>query len=322
MTDLVTETSPSARFRRYLKVPGRTRVEPDYYIPYWRLEGQGPGPTLLVLGGVHGNEFEGPLALYELLQELPEKEFVGTVIVVPWTNLPAVEACRRETPLDGKNLARCFPGSPEGTFTERLAYSVGQELIRGADFLLDLHSAGDAYTSPPLVGYYRAPGEAGERAAAAARRFGLPVVWEHPTIAPGRTLSLAAEWGIPALYTEAPGGQRVRAEDVAAYKRGVYCLMDFLGMMAAEPPPAPQVFLRGDGDTDGMPTFRRGGLFRSFVQVLDRVEEGHVLGQVLSLDGDVVETVRAQQAGRVVFLRATPTVQSGDRVALIAPEMD
>jgi len=114
----------------------------------------------------------------------------------------------------------------------------------------------------------------------------------------------------------------VRAEDVAAYKRGVYCLMDFLGMMAAEPPPAPQVFLRGDGDTDGMPTFRRGGLFRSFVQVLDRVEKGHVLGQVLSLDGDVVETVRAQQAGRVVFLRATPTVQSGDRVALIAPEMD
>jgi len=177
MTDLVTETSPSARFRRYLKVPGRTRVEPDYYIPYWRLEGQGPGPTLLVLGGVHGNEFEGPLALYELLQELPEKEFVGTVIVVPWTNLPAVEACRRETPLDGKNLARCFPGSPEGTFTERLAYSVGQELIRGADFLLDLHSAGDAYTSPPLVGYYRAPGERGSgrrrpRGASACRSCG------------------------------------------------------------------------------------------------------------------------------------------------------
>lgn len=295
-------------------------VEPGISLTGLALRGREPGPTLAVLGAVHGDEYEGVMTVLELFGSLNPAQFSGTLLMLPVTNLPAYRAQTRRTPQDDTDLARVFPGRPEGSLSERLAYAVGQQFIAPADLLIDLHSAGTPMTSPTLIGFCQQPGPAGVRSQQAALAFGADVVWRHPGIDPGRTLSMAANLGIPAIYTEANGGLRVKPQDLQRFVRGVRGVMGLLEMAEPVPVEPPRVYLGGDGNTDTMVRFASEGVFFPLVAVLEEVQPQQVLGRVFNLEGQLLEELCAPQAGRVVFLRAVPRVQPGDQAVLIAEE--
>ena len=71
------------------------------------------------MAGVHGDEFEGIVALSRLMTSLGIEAMAGTVIALPVCNPFAFEAQSRATPahIDGTNLARAFPGDVTGTPT-------------------------------------------------------------------------------------------------------------------------------------------------------------------------------------------------------------
>ncbi len=88
--------------------------------------GNGEGPTALLTGGNHGDEYEGPIALFDLARALSPDQVRGRVIIVPAMNYPAFRAGTRTSPIDQGNLNRSFPGRPDGTVTEKIAdYSAG-----------------------------------------------------------------------------------------------------------------------------------------------------------------------------------------------------
>ena len=224
--------------------------------------GRRPGPTVVVLAGIHGDEYEGMLAIPEVFRQLQPEELAGTVIAVPVCNIPAFQTATRSSPIDGLNMARVFPGDPWGTITQRIAYWLGERIMCHAGLIIDLHSAGIAYNLPMLVGYYD-PGDAmGRRAREVALNFGADVVWAHPDIAPGRTMSFAAEHGIPGVYTEAPGGGRVRPQDFDTFVNGVLNALQVMGMLRGRPAAAPPTHrLRGSGDLDHIIAANQSGLF-------------------------------------------------------------
>lgn len=195
---------------------------------WWRLpvlaaRGLQPGPTLVVLAGVHGDEFEGVEAIPQAFGDVDPNVLSGTLVMVPVCNLPAYESAIRSSPIDGMNLARVFPGKADGTVTERIAYTLTEQFFRHADFLLDLHSGGVAADIPTLIGYLHDDGELGQKSRAAAEAFGAHVLWGHPMPIPaGRSISAAMEVGIPWLYTEAAGGGYARLDDVACFRRGIF----------------------------------------------------------------------------------------------------
>src|SRR4051794_8380342 len=96
----------------------------DISIPMYVATGPRDGPILTVLGAVHGDEYEGPVAIADLLAALPVREMAGTLLAVPVVNCPAYRAGQRANPADGKDLARCFPGDPDGTPTMQLAHVI------------------------------------------------------------------------------------------------------------------------------------------------------------------------------------------------------
>ncbi|RVD41291.1 N-alpha-acetyl diaminobutyric acid deacetylase DoeB, partial [Mesorhizobium sp. M4B.F.Ca.ET.019.03.1.1] len=102
----------------------------------------GNGPTALLTGGNHGDEYEGPLALYDLARTLDPRDVSGTVIIVPAMNYPAFRAGTRTSPIDKGNLNRSFPGRPDGTVTEKIADYFQRELLPRTDIALDFHSGG------------------------------------------------------------------------------------------------------------------------------------------------------------------------------------
>ena len=94
---------------------------PMLQLPLLIARGANPGKTIVVLAGVHGDEYEGMWAARELFKSLDPAEMSGNVVSVPVCNPPAFAARNRESPLDGQNLARVFPGDSGGTMTERIA---------------------------------------------------------------------------------------------------------------------------------------------------------------------------------------------------------
>jgi predicted deacylase len=285
------------------------------------VRGGTPGPTLLVTAGVHGDEFEGMAALRRLVDTLVPLRLRGTLIAVPVANPPAFEAGLRTNPDDRQDMARVFPGDPAGTVTEQLAHVLTQRFIRHADFYVDLHSAGQYYAMPPLAGYQLRDEPLLTKQRQAARAFGLPLIWGTPGL-PGRSLSAAADFGVPAIYAEITGEGRCRPADVEAYIQGLEGLMGHLGMIDPVPPaPEPRWLVEDRGANAGFLQVQNrapvGGFFQPEVGLLDAVEPGQQLGSICDALGAVRHTVHAPHAGLIVFLRTFPRVLAGDALVTV-----
>lgn len=287
--------------------------------PVLLARGKKQGKTLVAVAGVHGDEYEGVQALHEIFHQLNTDDMNGKFLAVPVVNLPAHWAVSRHSPIDFLNLARVFPGKPDGSFTERLAHHLSEKIISAADFFIDLHSAGLQYLIPPLVGYGIAATEHARISEEAAQIFGTPVIWGHPgEVPPGRTISEADRRGIPWLYVEASGGARVHSEELPYYKNGLLNLLKYLKMIPGEFEPARVKYqLVGKGDIDEAVASSTAGFFVPTVNILDPVVRNQVVGLVRDLFGETIEEIRSQQAGYVVLLRALPIVYPGETVCVI-----
>jgi predicted deacylase len=141
--------------------------------------GRRPGRTVAAIGGTHGNEYEGPVGLKHLIAEVTANSITaGRLIVIPVLNVPAFAAARRESPMDGGNMNRAFPGRPDGTLTGRVAHFVATDVIPRADVVIDIHAAGDTHEIAPCTSFHLVD----DRAHLAAMRetgalFGMPWIW-------------------------------------------------------------------------------------------------------------------------------------------------
>ena len=258
-------------------------------LPLLAAHGSAVGPCLVVLGGVHGDEYEGPRAIWDLFARLDPTALTGTLIAVPVCNPPAQAASKRCSPLDGLNLARVFPGNPAGTVTQRIAHVLESTVLARADFLIDLHSSGTEIEMPLLVGYRAGDTSAARASRAAAERFGVPTLWGHSRVAPGRSLSGSDARGVPWLYTECPGGGWLHPEVADLYARGVENVMRYLGMLPGDAPLVqPTHELEGEGNVDLSQTADRAGIVWHEASLLERVSVGQRLGTIRDGLGDVV----------------------------------
>ena len=104
----------------------------------------GKGPTVILEGGNHGDEYEGPIVIGELTRDLDPMEIQGRLILMPSNNVHAAMAARRTSPVDGLNYNRTFPGDPYGSITEQISAYVTDYIFPLGDAFLDLHSGGSS----------------------------------------------------------------------------------------------------------------------------------------------------------------------------------
>src|SRR5262245_29744661 len=165
------------------------------------ITGRGDGPHLLITGGVHGDEFEPMVAIRRLVTMVSPAALHGKITLVPVVNEAAFARGSRVA-VDGLDLARTCPGRPDGSITEQIAHALS-ELIRTADYYIDLHTGGTTLSVWPLAGYMLHPNsQVLEKQRAMARSFNLPVVWGTDYRVDGRSLSVARDANVPAIYAE------------------------------------------------------------------------------------------------------------------------
>ncbi len=298
--------------RLWLEFPGGGH---QFRLPVLAARGPEPGPVFAMTACIHGDEYEGVGAIFEFFDALDPAALTGSIIAVPVANPPAFHAISRTSPLDQANLARMFPGRDDGTASEALAAVIDSCIIAHASFFLDLHSGGVRYWMPTMAGYYTED----PRSLAAARAFGAPVIWGHPVVPPGRTLSSCLSRGIPFLYTEARGAGRIDPADALIFARGIRNVARYAGVMrdALEPGPKP-LHLMGDGNTDKGLEASHDGFLVPEVQPLEQVEKGRRVGRLLDLDGSLLEEYFAPVEGVAAMIRLAPSVRAGEPLFLFA----
>jgi predicted deacylase len=284
--------------------------------PILLARGARPGPVLVVTANVHGDEYEGVRAILETFEALDPAAMSGDLLAVPVVNGPAFWAGTRTSPLDGANLARVFPGSATGSPSEQLAWHLSHAVIARADFYLDLHSGGVRFRMPSMAGFAADD----RRARAAAEIFGAATIWGHPSpVDPGRTVSFASDRGIPWIYTEARGAGRIHPEDLEMMKRGIRNLLRHLGIVPGDLERVTvSTRLWGNGNTDSGLVATQAGFLLKFVEVLQPVAAGDLLGRLVSVSGEALEEYRAVVAGTVALVREFPVVQPGEVLFLLA----
>ncbi len=284
--------------------------------------GRRPGLHLLVTGGVHGDEFEPMAAVRRLINEIDTENLHGRVTLVPVVNEPAF--CRgQRTAEDGLDLARTCPGRPDGSVSEQIAWRLTQ-LIRSADLYIDLHTGGTRLTVQPLCGYmlHKDAGVLG-RQRRMAQAFGLPLIWGTDPSFDGRSLSVARDAGIPAIYAEDLGGGRLDPAGVEAYLRGCLNVMAEFGLVDDQPvlPSRPALVVEDDRPGVGHMQVNHpapcDGFFEPAVQLGQHVRAEDILGWVTDILGKRVESVRARYAGMVIVLHAFPRIEAGVSVAVV-----
>lgn len=278
-------------------------------VPYLELGSSDLGPTVSLMAGVHGCEYTSMLGLRRFLEGLDESSLRGRLLVIPIANLAAFHGRTPfVVPHDGLNLNRCFPGKADGSFTERLAYSIFESVIRQADYHLDLHAGDLVEALEPFTIYDVSSVQERSKELSFAYGLGYSIRTERSeSPIAGTSSAAAAEAGIPSITAEAGGCGIVDEHSVGLHLTGITRVLSLLGVLPTPfDPPAPPVemthwvWLRS----------RTGGWWTPSVAPGDRVIGGSVVGTVTSLSGSEVEEITAPEDGVPLFITSSPAVDT------------
>ncbi|WP_439576468.1 succinylglutamate desuccinylase/aspartoacylase family protein [Elioraea sp.] len=264
----------------------------------------GTGPTVLLTGGNHGDEYEGQIALANLVRSLDHTRISGRVIILPMLNFPAAMAGTRTSPIDEGNLNRSFPGDPDGTVTQQIAWFVANELIPLADATVDLHSGGSSlmYIPSALARRQADP----DRAALSLRllkAFAAPVAYltaGGQGTGHGGTLSgAAATHGVVSLGSELGGSGTLTPAALRIAERGLRNVLVELGILPPEdrvPAEASTRILEVRGAQDFVYA-AESGVYEPLVELGDTVKAGQPAARIHTPETPWREPATAQFLG-------------------------
>jgi N-alpha-acetyl-L-2,4-diaminobutyrate deacetylase len=280
----------------------------------------GSGPTALLTGGNHGDEYEGPLALFDLARTLEQQHVSGTLIIVPAMNYPAFRAGTRTSPFDKGNMNRSFPGRPDGTVTQKIADYFQRELLPRADVVLDFHSGGKTLDFVPFCAAHSLP-DAGltSKAFEAVEAFSAPWSMQMTEIdAVGMYDTAAEDMGKIFVTTELGGGGTSRAETVRIARRGVMNVLKHAGIVAGG---VEKTKTRWLDMPEGCFSFaEHDGMIETMIDLGEPVGAGQVVARIhpIGRTGQAPQEIRTNLSGILAARHFPGLVQAGDCASVVA----
>ena len=292
-----------------------------YDIPVAVVNGARPGKVLALAAGSHGTEYASIVALERLISELEPAAISGTVIILPLMNVASFQRIVPHlNPVDGKNMNRFFPGSMQGTQTDRASFVITREVVEKSDHLIDMHG-GDIDESLRPYSYWTKTGNAAQDSI--SRDMVLAFGLDHIIISADRPKdpnasryleNTASLRGKPSITVEAGHAGTVEPQDVQALIDGTLGVMAYLRMLDR-----PVKFVERPVWLDPTATVasEASGIFYPVVARGTYVAQGMKLGYVTDYLGKTIWEARAPQAGVITYVRAVPSMTKGEAIAVI-----
>jgi len=283
-----------------------------YQWPYFAAVGRQAGLTFLLTAGIHAAEYTGTLAALRLGQALDPDHVTGTIVIIPLLNRPGFfERSIYVNPEDNQNLNRAFPGSATGTWSERFAHHLLNDVVIKVDRTMDLHAGDMVEGLEPFLGYYQTGNaEIDARSQEMIRAHG-GMRWVTHVLPGGERAGMlygaAAQNGVPAILAESGGCGLPIEQDVQRHVDGVLNIWRTLGLLTdapalqAQPPRsiAANNWLRSEHE----------GIFLCRVSPGEMVAKGQTLGEMVDLLGNRLATIEAPDGGVVLFTVTSPAIK-------------
>lgn len=285
----------------------------EFQLPATILHGEQPGKTVLITAGIHAEEYVGIQSALELSEILKVQKIAGTVVIVKVVNRKAFELrSGSDSHEDGKNLNRVFPGNREGTWSERLAYAIENELLSIADYYIDLHS-GDSYEQLTPYVYYAgaAAKEVVEQSREMAQQADVPYM-VGSNVAMGGCYNYAASLGIPSILLERGQMGGWTKEESHSTRRDVRNILCHLGIYQGEkdyrnyyPLEVKNLCYQAANEQ---------GLWYPCKKPGDMIQQGDMLGVIKDYEGKILEVCKAEYGGVILYQTGSLQVQESGSV--------
>jgi len=273
------------------------------------------GPVLWVQSAIHGTETGGAIGTLRLFKRLDPASMNGTIVAIMAANPSAFRGYARNTPLDGENLNRLFPGDPAASHSRQQA-SVLMETASGvADAVMDLHSGGDQAVVPFYALYWHDGSDASRRSRELALATGAGDIWRSADDwLRGAMFANLTLRGKPAVIVECGGGGSLPEAQVDVFADAIEGVARELGILPgrSRPRSAPREL------SECLLVHNvHGGYFLPEVEVGAIVARGTVIARIMDPYGKIVEEIRAPNGPAYVAALVRPylPVHSGAMVA-------
>ena len=283
-----------------------------------RITGKDPKKKrLVIVTGIHGDEFEGQYICYEMVRRLTKKQekLTGTVDVYPALNPLGLDVASHKVPKLEMDLNRMFPGNKNGTAMERVAAAIVED-ISGADMCLDMHASNSFVREIPQV---RLNEDFAEKMLPFAKLLNADMVWTNATATVHEsTLAHSMNMlGVPSMVVEMGVGNRIDRVFGNQVVEGIFHLMEEMGMWEGEVGEIQYPVISTDGEVDFIRS-KITGVFLPAIAHNHYVRKGDKLGEIVSpLEGKVLDEIRVERSGLVFTLREYPFVREGALLARI-----
>ena len=295
------------------KLHTRTKIQ----VPIIIERGKKDGPTLLITGGIHGNEINGIEIVRQLIAKKYNKPESGMVICIPVVNVFGFLNQSRQFP-DGRDLNRVFPGSPRGSLASRFAYHIIKEIVPLADYCIDYHTGGDSRFNVPQI---RVGGEDPE-SLTLAKVFNPPFIIRSARKDKSFRATLYKLQKKVLLFE---GGKSIHIDKVVTQMgiAGALRVMQHLGMREFEQEIEKLVVK----DTEPVILHntqwlraKYSGMFHPFVDLGKKVKKGEVLGSISGPFGYFERKIKAPHTGYLICINEAPIVTQGDAIFHISKD--
>ena len=282
-------------------------------LPIVLINGAQSGKTFYLQAASDGDELNGIAVIHEILRQISPDSLRGRIIAVPIVNFHAFHARQAHSPVDNMKMNRCFPGRPDGTSSERIAYKLFHTAIRQADYCIDLHQGG----VHPMIDEVRVRVDPKHPQHAAclelARIFGMGYIFDQKG-PKGQLAQAAPEVGIPTIDPELGGCHGWDATSIAKGVQGVLNILKYYGFIDGEPKlPQQQVIINRFVSLCS----DQGGFVYYQADLYERVEVYQPIAEICDVFGHLRETIRAPESGIFWSRPVYPTVASGESVGKI-----
>lgn len=284
----------------------------------------GSGPTVTLIGGNHGDEYEGPITLMRLSAELKAESINGRIILIPCLNSPAIESETRLSPIDQVNMNRAFPGDPNGTISYKIADFITRHIVAISDIVVDLHSGGKTLDFIPLAAVHQLSDKQQQSASEELMiAFGAPNSLRMRELDDRGMLDTTVEQsGKIFVTTELGGGGTATFQSLAISYTGCCNLLRQAGVMSGE------LLLRSTRmlempDTDCFIPSQDTGLLEMTVALGSETYKGGLIARVYPTERTGARPVEyfARRNGVLMARHHAGIVRPGDCLAVIAEEV-
>ncbi|WP_422136855.1 MULTISPECIES: succinylglutamate desuccinylase/aspartoacylase family protein [unclassified Endozoicomonas] len=282
----------------------------DFSVPVHVIHSKKPGPKVFVSAAVHGDELNGIEIIRRLINLKTFKVTVGTLILVPMVNVYGVLYQSRYLP-DRRDLNRSFPGSPKGSLASRLAHIFLKEIVSLCEYGIDLHTGAIHRSNLPQIRANLMDKET----LSLARAFGVPVLL-NANIRDNSLRQAAEEHNARILLYEAGEALRFDEVSIRAGVHGVINVLAELGMLRLRR--KIKAFTPYIANKSSWVRANASGIINSLKNLGDQVDKGTPLATIGSPLGEIIDVVKATQAGIIIGKQNIPLVQEGEAMFHIA----